>query len=250
MSADMGTATIRCYAELNDFLPLGRRQVSFLQPFQGRPAVKDLLEAAGIPHTEVDLILAGGESVGFDYPVCEGDRLSVYPVFESFEISSITRVRPEPLRETRFVLDVHLGKLARMLRLLGFDASYDPAATDEWLADNSSAEGRILLTRDRGLLKRSVVTHGYCVRATEARVQTSEVVARFHLSGSARPFTRCLCCNDLLEQVEKTQVEHLLPPRVRAAREAFRRCPGCGRVYWQGSHYPALQSLVDEALGA
>jgi uncharacterized protein len=250
MSADMGTATIRCYAELNDFLPLENRQVAFLRPFRGRPSVKDLLEAVGVPHTEVDLILADGESVGFDHPVSDCDHLSVYPVFESFDISSIARVRPEALRQTRFVVDVHLGKLARMLRLLGFDVAYDTAATDEGLAGISCSERRILLTRDRGLLKRSAVTHGYWVRSSEALEQTTEVVGRFHLSGAARPFTRCLCCNGLLEDVEKARVESLLPPRVRDAREGFRRCPGCGRVYWQGRHYPALQCLVERALGA
>src|SRR5262249_31383318 len=156
----MNRACFRFYAELNDFLPPGRRGVTFTYSFEGSPSIKDLIEALGVPHTEVDLILVNGESVDFAYRVREGDRISVYPVFESLDITPLLRVRPRPLRETRFVLDTHLGRLAAYLRLLGFDTLYRNDAGDDELARISSGEGRILLTRDRGLLKRSQVTHG------------------------------------------------------------------------------------------
>src|SRR5271157_1471134 len=160
----MKQASLRFYAELNDFLPPERRATDIPCPFHVSPAVRDLIESLGVPHTEVDLILANGESVDFDYPVRDGDRISVYPVFESLDIAPLARVRPEPLRHPRFVVDVHLGRLAASLRMLGFDALYRNDASDEELARTSSEQERILLTRDRGLLKRSAVTRGYYVR--------------------------------------------------------------------------------------
>ena len=157
----MPQATLRFYAELNDFLPPEDRDRSVERPFKVRPSIKDLIEAAGVPHTEVDLLLVNGESVDFAYPVRDGDRISVYPVFESFDIGAVTKVRPGPLRELRFVLDVHLGRLAAYLRLAGFDTVYQNDLDDPELA-GIAAGGRVLLTRDRGLLKRRAVTRGYC----------------------------------------------------------------------------------------
>ena len=183
----MSQVTFRFYAELNDFLPPPRRMVSFTHTFAGSVSVKDMIESLGVPHTEVDLILANGRSVDFTYLVAGGDRLSVYPVFESLDITPVLRVRPQPLRQTRFVLDTHLGRLASYLRLLGFDTLYRNDYADEELAHISSREKRILLTRDRGLLKRSEVTHGYCLRSTVSAEQLREVVQRFDLAGSARP---------------------------------------------------------------
>jgi hypothetical protein len=211
--------------------------------------VKDLIEAIGVPHTEVDLILANGQSVGFDYAVRDGDRISVYPVFESLDITPILRVRPEPLRRTRFVLDTHLGRLAAYLRLVGFDALYRNDFSDEELADISRDERRILLTRDRGLLKRSRVTHGYCVRATDPRQQLGEICRRFDLHGAARPFTRCLRCNGLLHAVPKADVEYLLPPGTAERYEEYAQCESCGQVYWPGSHHRRMRHLVDDTLG-
>ena len=240
----MARAYLRFYAELNDLLPLDRRQVTFIHEFGGRPAVKDLVEALGVPHTEVDLILANGDSVDFTYRVGDGDRLAVYPVFEAFDIGTLARLRPAPLREPCFVLDVHLGRLARLLRLLGFDSLYTNAASDPWLARTSRTEHRILLTRDRELLKRAEVTHGYCVRSTHTREQLAEVVARFDLARAARPFTRCLACNGALESVDKGDVEQSLPPLVCARHHQFWRCKDCRRVFWKGSHHAELVRLV------
>ena len=240
----MARARLRFYAELNDLLPSERRQVTFVHEFRGRPAVKDLVEALGVPHTEVDLILANGRSVDFTYLVGDGDRVSVYPVFEAFDIGTLTLLRPEPLREPRFLLDVHLGRLARLLRLLGFDSLYANSATDPWLAHTSRAEHRILLTRDRGLLKRSEVTHGYCVRSAHAQEQLAEVVARFDLARAVRPFTRCLPCNGVLEPVETTAVAQSLPPLVLTRHHQFWRCRECRRVFWKGSHYAHLARMV------
>ena len=242
----MSTAIFRFYAELNDFLFPDRRGVAFEHVFSGRPAVKDLIESFGVPHSEVDLVLIDGESVDFRAPVRDGSRVSVFPVFESIDIAPIARVRPEPLREPRFVLDVHLGRLAAYLRIAGFDVSWRNYRRDEELARISRSEGRILLTRDRDLLKRSAVTHGYWMRQTQPRRQLIEVLHRFDLLRSISPFTRCLRCNDLLRAVEKSQVESKLPTRVRKRQTEFKTCPSCNRIYWKGSHHERMKELIGE----
>ena len=238
----------RFYAELNDFLPLIKRQRTFAHCFLTTATVKDMIESQGVPHTEVDLILANGRSVDFSYPVQAGDRISVYPVFESIDISPLVRVRPEPLREPCFVLDIHLGRLARYLRMLGFDTLYRNDYQDEELARVSSTEKRILLTRDRGLLKRSLVTHGYCIRETNPRRQVIEVVRRFDLTGSIVPFRRCIHCNGLLQVVDKEAISEHLLPHTRQTFHEFRRCQSCRRIYWRGSHYQRMQHFIEGVL--
>ena len=134
-------------------------------------SVKDIIESFGVPHTEVDLVLVNSESSDFSHLVRNGDRAAVYPVFESLDITPVLRLRPQPLREPKFVLDVHLGTLAGYLRMLGFDTMYANRASDEELVDVSAQQGRILLTRDRGVLKHSIVTRGYWLRETDSRRQ-------------------------------------------------------------------------------
>jgi len=176
--------------------------------------------------------------------VQDGDRISVYPVFESFDITPLLRVRPRPLRQPRFVLDVHLGRLAAYLRLLGFDTLYTPDCDDATLAALSRDERRTLLTRARGLLKRRQVTHGYCVRTTNPREQVREVLRRFDLYRLVAPFTRCIRCNGLLQPVPKQAIADRLPPHVRDNHQDFRICATCGQVYWRGSHYDRMQALI------
>ncbi len=244
----MKRAYFRFYAELNDFLPPERRGVAFPHEFSGGPSVKGVIESLGVPHTEIDLILADGESVDFSWILRDGARVSVYPVFESIDITPLARVRPAPLREIRFILDGHLGRLARYLRMLGFDASWRSDARDEEIARVAAAEQRIVLTRDSGLLERRIVSHGYRVREVDPRRQLAEVVHRLDLFRSVVPFRRCLCCNELLEIVRKEDVAGELPPGVREHHDAFRRCPSCRRVYWAGSHRRRMERLVSDLL--
>ena len=241
-------ATIRFYAELNDFLPKERQQQRFSYEVQGNPTVKDVIEALGIPHTEVDLILVNDQSVDFNYHLQDHDRVSVYPVFEALDITPLIRLRPAPLREVRFVVDTHLGRLAGYLRMLGFDALYSNDCDDETLAQIASQEKRILLTKDRGLLKRNLVTHGYCVRNTYPREKLIEVLRRFDLFRQVQPFARCIRCNGLLEEVSKKDVLELLPPKVREGHDRFRRCGNCRQVYWKGTHYERMQQFLAEIL--
>lgn len=239
----------RFYEELNDFLPPAKRKRAFTYTFSGTPSVKDAIEAIGVPHTAVDLILIDGESVGFDAQIKGGERVAVYPVFERFDIGPVVHLRPAPLRESRFVLDSHLGKLARYLRILGFDAASRNDLNDEAIVDRALNERRIIVTRDVGILKRSDVTHGYWVRSGDPETQLREVVDALDLRGQFAPFTRCLVCNTPLESVEKEAVADKLPPRVAGAFDTFKRCPSCDRLYWQGSHYDRMTQIVDNLGG-
>ena len=234
------TAEFRFYEELNDFLPAERRKVAFPYRFEGTPAVRDLIQAIGVPHSAVDLVLVNGRSVEFSERLCGGERVAVYPVFERLDITPVVRLRPEPLRESRFALDVHLGKLARGLRLLGFDTAYRRQWDDAALIDHAVAERRIILTRDIGLLKQSRVTHGHWVRSDDPETQLQEIVDTFDLARQARPFSRCLECNGPIRPIGKAAVAERLEPEIRAQFEQFWHCAGCGRVYWRGSHYQAL----------
>ncbi|MBI1194453.1 MAG: twitching motility protein PilT [Gammaproteobacteria bacterium] len=240
---------IRFYEELNDFLAPERRKVAFRHQLKQWGSVKDLVESLGVPHTEVDLILVNGTSVDFDYLVRDGDRISVYPVFEALDITPVTHLRPTPLRDPRFVLDGHLGKLAAYLRLLGFDTLYRNDYDDPTLARISADEHRILLTRDRRLLMRKQISHGYFVREIHPRKQLREVLERLDLFRAQRPFTRCMHCNGEIRPVEKSAVEAMLPPLTKAWCMDFRQCARCGKVYWRGAHFDRLEKIVRSVNG-
>jgi uncharacterized protein with PIN domain len=241
----MSQVQLRFYEELNDFLPPERRKTAFAHELTRRTSVKDLIESFGVPHTEVDVILANGRSVDFSYIVQPGDRLSIYPAFESLDVSPLIRLREKPLRNPRFVVDANLGQLARYLRLLGFDALYRNSYTDKEVARIASEENRIVLTRDRALLQHKIITHGTFVRAVKPREQVKEILARLDLYGSLRPYTRCLRCNGELEDVDKNTVLPQLQPKTRQFYERFRRCKSCGQAYWKGSHFNRMERLCD-----
>ena len=158
----------------------------------------------------------------------------------------LLRLRPSPLRICRFVLDTHLGKLARHLRMLGFDTLYRNDYDDATLAGLGCREKRILLTRDQGLLKRRIVTRGYYVRETRPREQLREVLRRFDLYGNMQPWRRCLTCNGCLAAVQKERVIHRLEVNTRRYFHRFWMCADCGRIYWQGSHYQHMQVFLRE----
>ncbi|HZA77899.1 MAG TPA: Mut7-C RNAse domain-containing protein [Acidimicrobiales bacterium] len=245
-----GHVDLRVYAELNDFLPPESRGHTVRRPFRAHQTVKDVIEAAGVPHTEVDLVLVNGEPVDFSHRPTTGDRLAAYPVFETLDIGPINRLRPRPLREVRFVVDVHLGRLARLLRLLGFDTRWANDLDDATLAAIGQAEHRIVLTRDRGLLKRRRVTHGLFVRSERPVAQVVEVARRLDLGDRLAPFTRCLRCGGELAAVPKAEVLDRLEPLTREHYHEFRRCRSCGHVYWRGSHHERLARLVDQIRAA
>jgi len=241
----MGFLTIRFYEELNDFLPPKKKKRLYEVPDHGKRSVKDLIESQGIPHTEVDLILINGKSVGFDQLVGSGDHISVYPVFEKFDISNITKLQSRPLRHLRFILDVHLGKLAKYLRMLGFDTYYNNHYGDEeiaWLAQNNN---RILLTRDIGLLKRRNVAKGYWLRSQHPKVQLEEILVHFDLFNNIHPLTRCMKCNGEIQSINKEKIYRQLLPDTLKYFNRFYQCKNCGKIYWKGSHFNKMMKYID-----
>lgn len=236
---------VRLYADLVDLTGAEEVEVPVGEP----RSVKDLIESVGVPHPEIALILVGGQPVGFDHLVEGGERVAVYPPFRSLDLAGVPTVAPPPA-EPRFVLDVHLGTLARRLRLLGFDVWYRSDADDEELARVSVEEERILLTRDRGLLMRRAITHGYTPRSDDPELQVIEVVRRFGLAARIEPFSRCIRCNGRLAPVTKEEVRDVLPPRTRKEHDRFVRCEECRQVYWPGSHKDALTGVVDTVRAA
>ena len=220
-----------------------------MRRFDVGPSVKDAIEALGVPHTEVDLVLVDGEPAGFGHRLAGSERVSVFPPFRRLGPVG-DRLRPALPSEVRFVADGHLGALARYLRLLGFDTVLDRRWPDDELAGRAQAEGRVVVTRDRDLLKRKVVTHGVLVRDDDPDDQLVDVVRRLGLGERLRPFTRCMACNGELADVPAGDVAGEVPPGVAARVEAFRRCRSCGQVYWDGSHRRRLDALVARARGA
>jgi uncharacterized protein with PIN domain len=245
----MYTATFRFYEELNDFLLPERKKVRFQVPFENSPGIKDVIESLGVPHTEVDVILVDRLSVDFSYQLKDGDDVAVYPVFEAFDVSPIVRLRPQPLREIAFICDVHLGRLSRMLRLMGFDTRYRRDYHDREIVAGAAQGKRIILTRDRGILKHKAVTHGYCVRSTDWREQVREVINRFDLFRLINPFTLCAACNGRTAPVDKSAVAGLLEEKTLRYYEEFSRCESCGKIYWKGSHYEKLRGMIKELAG-
>lgn len=244
---------IRFYEELNDFIPerMRKRDVEFC--FDQERSVKNLIESFGVPHTEVDLILANGVSVTFDYLVEDGDRFSIYPMFETLPVKDVTRLRPEPLRNPRFICDVHLGKLAKRLRLLGFDTIFESGTDDIKLIEISNNETRLLLTRDRQLLMHKTVTRGMFVHEKETDKQVTEILERLSLRDECRPFTRCMVCNGNLESVsfDDTTFELIresIPAKVLEWCRDYATCLSCGKIYWRGSHYWKLKEWLDHII--
>ena len=243
----MVTATFRFYDELNDFLPPSRRRREFTTACARAATTKHMIEAIGVPHTEVELILVNGEPSSFERLLAEGDRVAVYPAFDSFDISELLRVREPPLRELRFVADAHLGGLARLLRMAGFDTLYDNNYRDEEIEQISLNEKRTALTRDRELLKRRGITHGCYVHAIRSEEQFREIVRRLDMADSIAPFTLCLACNAPLQRAGKAEVIDRLPERVRAHHTEFCICGRCQGVFWKGSHWQRMCAVLARA---
>ncbi len=244
------TAEFRFYEELNDFLLPEQRKQTIRYRFSGHPGVKDPIEVFGVPHTEVELIVVNGQSVGFDYQLQAGDRVAVYPVFESLDITPLLRLREKPLRNPRFILDVNLGKLAKRMRLLGFDSLYRNDYRDAEVVNIAMTEQRIVLTRDRRLLFVKHISHGYWVRAVNVESQIEEVLCRFDLHKSIHPFVRCLVCNGVLESVSKADILDRLEPKTRLYFDVFHRCVDCQRIYWEGSHMENMRRRIASFLSS
>ena len=242
----MVSATFRFYGELNDFLARARRGHAFATPCARAATTKHMIEALGVPHTEVELVLLNGVPRGLDDILEEGDRIAVYPRFTTLSVADVARLEQRPPGRVRFVADAHLGGLARLLRMAGFDTIYRNTLNDAEVEAIALIEARAVLTRDRALLKRRGIAWGCYVRALKAEEQLREVVERFGLADRMRPFTLCLSCNAPLRCATKAEVLDRLPPRVAATQDAFSTCDCCHRVFWKGSHWQRMAGVLND----
>jgi uncharacterized protein with PIN domain len=240
----MVMATFRFYGQLNGFLTHARRGHAFAADCARAATTKHMIEALGVPHTEVELILVNGESGSLELLLEENDRVAVYPKFESFDVRAVQRVRVPASARPRFVADAHLGGLARLLRMAGFDTLYDNGFPDDEIERLSIDEDRVVLTRDRELLKRRGILDGCYVHALKSADQLRELFDRLDLPGLVRPFTLCLHCNAPLREVGKEAVFDRLPPMVRNGQDEFSTCDCCRRIYWKGSHWQRMSALL------
>jgi uncharacterized protein len=242
--SDVSSFTIRLnfHGDLTFFLKSQAGNKILERRLGEKTSVKDVIESCGVPHPEVDLILVNGEPVDFSHILERDEDLDVYPVQLQPTFFHENQLQVHHLK--KFLADGHLVKLARDLRLLGFDVVYDRDAQDRQLLAVMNIDNRALLTRDRWLLMHKVVRHGYYPRSQDAAEQTIEVMRRFDLFSAIAPFTRCLRCNALLEKVEKAEVIEKLEPLTRIHYEQFRRCTGCGQIYWPGSHFDKLRARI------
>ncbi len=244
----MPTATFHIHDELNFFLPRSQRNTAIEHKFDWRASVKDMIESLGIPHPEIDLLVANDASVDFEYIVQADDVIHAYAYKHQPDITPKIALRPPFPGRQQFILDQHLGRLAAYLRMMGFDTLYRNDYHDEELAQVSHDEQRILLTRDVGLLKRSLVVYGYYVRETNRQKQLAEITQRYNLTADAAPFKHCMKCNGLLERIEKETVLDQLPDGTATYYHEFHRCSSCQRIYWKGAHYQRMQALMERII--
>lgn len=214
--------------------------------FTGNPSVKDSVEACGIPHTEVDQIVIDGHGVDLNTRLRDGQEIAVGPKNVALSASPTIHLCTAPVEPIRFILDVHLGKLARRLRMLGFDCRYRNDFHDDEIARLACSESRVVLTRDRGLLKRSNVAQGLLIRYQQPRQQLVQVVRRYQLISRCQPGQRCSLCNALLVPVSKDQIRRRLKPRTVQYYDHFLLCPECDQVYWRGAHFKNIERWVSE----
>ena len=244
----MVTATFHFHDELNDFLSPGRRGREFSVPCARNATTKHMIEALGVPHTEVALITVHDQVAGLDQLLQDGDHVAVYPHVGLPDTAQRNGLGAGPQTEQRFIADAHLGGLARLLRMAGFDTLYSNEWRDREIADIALREHRTVLTRDRDLLMLRDISLGCYVHALKPDQQFVEIMSRLMLADSIRPFSRCLECNAPLQAIAKSQVLPRLPPTVQTSHEHFTHCALCDRVYWQGSHWQRMQHVLDAAI--
>jgi uncharacterized protein with PIN domain len=221
-----------------------REEGNIVYPLDRRASIKDIIESMGIPHTEVGTILSGGKEVSFAHIPTHGEIIDLQALAPGIDVTRPTLLRPEPLPKASFIVDVNVGKLARLLRMAGVDTWYDPALSEAELADTAVRERRVLLSRSRDVLQRKNVVWGHLVRAQQPEEQLAEVISLYGFQDEIKPFTRCMECNTLLEPVKKGDILHRLEPLTIKYYHAFMLCPGCGRVYWKGSHYKRMLKIL------
>lgn len=232
----MSTAYFWLVGRLNYFLPQDQKEQTIPIFFRGRQSVKHLAESLGVPHPEIGPVQINGRAAALSDITQDGDHVEIHPIPDGCPL------------EPRFVLDNHLGRLAAYLRMLGFDCLYENDYDDDELVEVIQREERILLSRDRRLLMRKAVVHGYCLRSLDSLEQVAEVIQRFDLKSRIRPFRRCLRCNHPLEPVAKEAILDRLKPLTKLYFDEFQICPACKQIYWKGSHVERMQNLIEQTI--
>ena len=214
-----------------------------------RASIKDIIEALGIPHTEIWSLRLDGREIDFSHIPAAGERLILLGPVPPADPCRPTRLRPQPVAAIRFLVDRNAGRLAKLLRMAGLDAELvrdlPPGETAALAADT----GRILLSRDREVLKRCQVIHGRLIRAEEPEDQLDEIITLYGLAPVLRPWSRCMVCNTPLRPVAREKILHRLQPLTRRYYRDFSLCGGCGRIYWRGSHYRRMRETLERIAG-
>ncbi len=240
---------LRFYGDLNNLLFRNFTGPTVERQLTAPTSVKDLIEGCGVPHTEVDLILANDQPIDFSCLVQEDQQISVYPFFNHLDIPTSERLQNPILTHNRFLADANLGKLARYLRMAGFDTAYIRGKSDQEIISQMLGEKRALLSRDRKLLMHKVIEYGYLSQSDDPAEQLREVFQRFDLFDNTDPFSRCPNCNGILQSVSKEEIIDQLEPLTKKHFDDFSQCPDCGQIYWAGSHRRRLDERVKEILG-
>ena len=239
---------IRLYEELNDYLPERQRKTDFpVEPWDGMN-VESLLERMKVEPGRVDLVLVNSVPAGFSTPLSAGDRVAVYPVFERFDIASATLLPNRPLRRPAFAVDIHLGKLAKYLRMAGFDAFYQNSMTTGDLVRLALSQNRIFVTTERRRLKEKEITHLLRVPTAPPLRQLAMITEQLQLETCIRPFSRCLVCNQALEPAGPDQMADSLPAHLISQGAKVFQCPSCSRIYWKGSHFKRMKQILKSVL--
>lgn len=212
----------------------GRSRIEY--ELSRKASVKDIVEACGVPHTEVGRLTIDGREIPFSHLGANDDRMEVYPLRAPLDVKIPTLLRPETLPDTTFAVDMNVGKLATLLRMAGFDTFYQNEISDPELIEVALREKRILLSKDKDLLKRKEVVFGSLVREVQPEKQLAEIVHLFGLKEQFKPLSRCLRCNVLLPPVAKERIIDRLKPLTKKYYDSFRQCPSCRRIYWPGTH--------------
>lgn len=207
-----------------------------------------MVESLRIPHTEIGVILVNHTLVDSSFRLQDGDQVEIFPPGRDaiHADSNPIEDKGNSARQSGFLLDNHLGKLAIYLRLLGFDTWYRNDYQDQELASLAEKTGRILLTRDRGLLMRKQVVKGCCILSLSPKEQLGEVLLRYDLLAQITPFKRCLRCNYPLESVAKSEIIDRLLPLTRQYYQEFHICRRCNQIYWKGSHYDHMLQFIEQ----
>jgi uncharacterized protein with PIN domain len=232
------------HGDTRDLLRLVSHNGIIAYPLDRRATIKDIIEAVGVPHTEVGRIVYGSQDLTFQFIPAGGERIDIYPFTRHIGVTQTTVLRPDPLPWLKFLIDINVAKLARNLRMAGLDATLvaDPAIAE--IARLANSEQRIVLTRNRELLKIRTIRFGQLLRSMDSQAQLIEVVRRYGLDGNLRPFTRCLCCNELLLPVAKQDIDHRLQPLTRKYYNDFKQCPLCQNIFWRGSHHAKMVEML------